>query len=168
MKEIKLSQQGKNKGKYVALVDDEDYERVGQFRWCAFTVINSDICYAKKWLNKTGVTLLHRFILGITDKKIHVDHIDHNGLNCQKSNLRTCTNTENQGNRRISKNINSTSIYKGVWWNTYSRKYVSIIRKNHKTYFLGSFVNDIDAAKEYDKKAIELYGEFANTNFKTE
>lgn len=158
MKEIKLSQ-----GK-AALVDDEDFEYLNQWQWYAHN--HKHTFYARRHQLKIEgdkkIIYLHRFIMNATDKS-EIDHIDHNGLNCQKSNLRFCTRSKNQMNRSLSPN--HSSKYKGVTWfkrDNKWRAYIKIGRQIH----LGYFDNEIDAAKEYDKKAIELFGEFANINFK--
>lgn len=93
------------------------------------------------------------------------DHKDGNGLNNQKSNLRICTNAENIRNaKRYSTN---TTGFKGVCIDSDYKKlsFRAGIKHYNKTYKLGNFNNAIDAAKAYDKKARELYGEFAKTNF---
>jgi hypothetical protein len=105
---------------------------------------------------------MHRLIMGATDPKIFVDHIDHNGFNNQKSNLRLCTNSQNCMNK--IKNPNSTSKYKGVSLNKESKKWAAHITKDYKNYYIGLFDNEIGAALAYNKKAKELHGEFALLN----
>jgi hypothetical protein len=158
MKEIILTQ-GKT-----ALVDDEDFEELYKYKWHADK--HGSIYYAVRSINinyKIKHILMHRQIFGITDKKIFIDHIDHNSLNNQKSNLRICTNQQNQ--RNSLKQKNTTSIYKGVSLNKKSNKWHSIIIFNNKSIYLGSYINEIDAAKAYDVAAIKYFGEFANINF---
>lgn len=156
MKEIKLTQ-----GK-VALVDDEDYERLNQFKWCA--VFDRNTFYAvrakKRSEGKDRMIKMHWDILGLKG----VDHIDHNGLNCQKSNLRKCTHQQNMMNRTANKN--STSKYKGVSFVSSRNKWLASISTHGKAINLGRHDNEKDAALAYDKKAIELFGEFAYLNFK--
>ena len=98
----------------VALVDDEDYENLSKFNWrCRKCTDN--LFYASLYLYKDGksVTIgMHRFIMNVSDRKLVVDHIDHNGLNNQKSNLRVCTVSENAKNSRSRRG--SSSIYLGV------------------------------------------------------
>jgi len=139
MKEIQLSKQGKSKGKYVALVDDEDYATVNQFRWFASESRRADktihTVYAKRHLNKPDGTrttqYLHRFLMGNTK---NVDHEDGNGLNCQRYNLRLATAQQNHRNSRKWDSPTS-SKFKGVSrmqgcnrWRAYAtidRKYIS-------------------------------------------
>ena len=90
------------------------------------------------------------------------DHINHNCLDNRISNLRKCNSSQNNCNKppRIV-----TSKYKGVGWNKEMKKWRSRIRINNKEYYLGHFDCEIEAAKAYDTKALELHGEFAYTNF---
>lgn len=103
---------------------------------------------------------MHRQILGLTDPKIFTDHKDHNGLNNQRSNLRIATHGQNMANKSPS----GKSKYMGVSWNKNDKKWRSQIRKNRVTIYLGSYINEIDAAIAYNNKAVEVHGEFANLN----
>ena len=166
MKKIELSKQSKkNKGKYFALVDDEDFERVNKFRWCMD--IQHGIYYAVRTVrDNTGrcsQEIMHRKIMNCETEKI-IDHIDGNGLNNQKSNLRFCTNQQNQMNRKP--NEKSESRFKGVVFDhNNNNKCRALIRNNGKLKSIGYFKNEIDAAKAYDKAAKECFGEFARLNF---
>ena len=149
MKEILLSKEGKNRGKYVALVDDEDFERVNQFNW--YVRITKHTNYAGMFVcengNKHSITL-HQFIL---DRKL-IDHTDHNGLNCQKYNLRFCTQLQNNMNKRAYKN--TSSKYKGV--SKYRGKWDAQISFNYKNIHLGLYQDEMDAAKACNKKDLTL------------
>ena len=161
MKEIQLNKQGKNKGKYVALVDDEDFERVNKLNWHANKSDNK--FYARTNIRVNGKRTcmkMHKFIID----GIEIDHVDSNGLNNQKHNLRSCTHHQNMMNK--SPHINCTSKYKGVSWKVKINKWQCQISINGNVIYLGVYTNEIDAAKEYDKKAKELFGEFAYLNFK--
>lgn len=161
MKEIKLSKKGKYAGIYVALVDDEDYERVNQYNWSVS--IDKKNIYALRKIripnNKFKTIKLHHFILGKKQGFI-IDHEDRNGLNNQKSNLRHCTNTDNQKNRRAS----GSSKYLGVSWNKNENIWTSKIRIKGKNKYLGSFKNELDAANAYNESAKIHHGKFANLN----
>lgn len=160
MKQIPLSQ-----GLF-ALVDDEDFEYLNQFKWHARK--SRDTFYASRNLkiskNNRKTIQMHRVILGTTDTKIQGDHIDGNGLNNQKSNLREATHEQNRRNTKSYKN--GVSKYKGVSYRKDSKKWRSIINFNKKVIRLGYFSSEIEAAKAYDVKAKELFGEFAWLNFK--
>src|ERR1700676_5657577 len=75
---------------FIAVVDDADYDRVSAHKWSA-TKAKTNVYGVRKVRTATGTTtsqLLHRFILGVTDREIDVDHEDHNGLNCQRRTFR--------------------------------------------------------------------------------
>lgn len=104
---------------------------------------------------------MHRVITK-APKRMVVDHIDRNPLNNRRSNLRLCRISQNILNRRGKM---GTSKYKGVWWDSHHKKWLAIISLKGKHIYLGFFDNQIDAAKAYDKKAAELFGDFAYLNF---
>lgn len=139
------------KGKY-ALVDEEDYERVSQYSW--YCLKTND--YAVN--NKVGS--MHRFIMGLekNDKRV-IDHKYHNTLDNRKSQLRICTYQENARNKRKIKN--KSSIFIGVSFKSHNKWSASIMSK-----YFGTFNTEEEAARAYDAKAIELFGEFACLNFK--
>jgi len=110
----------------------------------------------------TGALFAHRIIMSPRDKEI-VDHIDGNGLNNKRSNLRICTHAENMRNRKIASH--NKSGYKGVYKDNKKNRWRAEICFNKKRYRLGSFGSAISAALAYDKAAISLHGEFARTNF---
>ena len=92
-----------------------------------------------------------------------VDHIDGNGLNCQKDNLRICTHSQNQHNSGIRRN--NTSGYIGVSWSKREEKWIAQITVNGKVKRIGAFDDVIEAAKAYDEEALSKRGEFATLNF---
>lgn len=149
MKEIKLTQG------QVALVDDEDYEWLNQWKW--YCRKNHKVCYASRGLKENNRNIsMHRLIMGDPDKLI-VDHIDHNGLNNQKSNLRVCTHSESMMNRRSWGNAGYLGVHICI---------SAQIKTRDKLVRLGTFKTIEDAAKAYDKAAKKYFGEFANLNFK--
>ena len=160
MKRISLTQG------QVTLVDDEDYEWLSQWRWCA-TKIYSGVFYAVRgqWdpiTKKQPVIRMHRLIMN-AKKGEEVDHKDRDGLNNQKYNLRFCASGQNKQN--AIGHANSSSRYKGVAFHKWSKKWQATIACNHKQVHLGYYELEEEAARVYDKKAIELFGEFARTNF---
>jgi hypothetical protein len=161
VKEIKLSQTGKNKGKYVALVDDWNYEWLNQWKWTALK--NEKRYYVQRNIrinDRHTVLKMHRLIMNTPDY-LEVDHIDGNGLNCQEYNMRNCTHRENTINRKPS----GRSKYLGVTINK-GGYILAQIKEYGKVYNLGSFKTEELAALAYDKAAKKIHGEFANLNFK--
>jgi hypothetical protein len=161
MKRIKLTQ-----GKY-ALVDDEDFEWLNQWKWHAFKrphtfYASRNICSSD---GKRGLLLMHR-LLTEAPKGREVDHKDGNGLNNQRVNLRVCTDQENRQNR--CKPSHNKSGYKGVSWHKRSKKWHAQIGANGiKMKSLGYFTNKIEAAKAYDSAARKYHGEYARLNLNT-
>ena len=143
-----------------AMVDDEDYEFLNQWKWYAHKSKNT--FYAHRKIGKYGrLVFMHRLILGIdnTSPELFPDHMDKNGLNNQRYNLRIATRSQNNANK-ISTN---PSGYMGVFPAGKSG-WFSRIAKDKKKYYLGFFKEKEGAALAYNKAAIELHGEFANLN----
>ncbi len=159
MKEIQLTQ-----GK-VALVDDEDFDRLSKHSWCAHLSRKVGLWYAERGYhiekNKQFSLGMHREIMGV-QKGVDIDHRDRNGLNNQKSNLRICSRTLNQGNATLRKD--STTGFKGVSYKKENGKFVARVQFGKKRLSLGYFPTKELAAAAYDKAAIELFGEFARVN----
>ena len=104
---------------------------------------------------------MHRFILRVTDGAQIVGHIDHNGLNNCKGNLRICSMMENIWNQQ--KPRDNTSGYKGVSYN--AGKWIVRIMKNYVSYYLGAYDDIENAAMAYDIGAMYLHGKYRATNF---
>lgn len=152
-KEILLTQ-----GK-IALVDDGDYEYLMQWKWNAHKHRNT--WYAK--YNKTFSSVkMHRLIMN-APAGVQVDHINGDGLDNRRENLRLCTHIENMHNS--GKHKNNTSGFKGVHWNKQRQTYQVFIMVNRKHKYVGSFSILEEAAHAYDEAAKEHYGEFARLNF---
>ena len=148
---------------HVAIVDDEDYERLSKFHW--FSYKGNSTTYAQR--HKIGIPrngsrpliLMHREIMHVSDPKVMVDHKDGNGLNNQRSNLRICTNGQNKQNGTVYKN--SKTGFRGVTYRKDLNKFRSKISFNGKEIHLGYFDTALEAAQVRDRKALELHGEFA-------
>ena len=156
MKKIKLTQ-----NKY-ALVDDNDFEELNKFKWHALKDENTFYTGRKIWDKKTKkqkYITMHRVIMK-TPKGKETDHIDNNGLNNQRSNLRIVTHSQNQMNKGMSKN--NTSGFKGVSWDKNSKKWLALIRFNGKQIYLGVYTTKEEASEAYIKACIKYHGEFAN------
>lgn len=162
MKTIYLS-----KGQF-ALVNDDDFEFLNQYSWHVLEGKHTYYAVRAQRIGKCSEgkqlsILMHRFILN-APKGMEADHIDGNGLNNQRCNLRIATISQNRMNH-IRKNPNSTSRFKGVSWNSNYKKWVATIQLNKKPIWLGSHIKEEDAAKAYDRAAIEHFKEFASPNF---
>jgi hypothetical protein len=156
MKEIKLTRG------IVVIVDDEDYEFLNKWKWYAARAGNS--VYAQRGVcinERINIIKMHRVIMS-SPVDLEIDHIDGNGLNNQRSNLRTCTRSQNMMNQKPR--LNCSSKYKGVTWNKRDNRYQARIIINYKNISLGYFKSEKDAAITYNSKALELYGEFAWLN----
>lgn len=159
MKNIPLSQ-----GQF-SNVDDDDFEKLSQYKWYAAYSKTSKSYYAARTTTINGKRkniLMHREILGVTNPNILVDHIDHNTLDNRKQNIRLATNSLIQGNSR--KQSNNTSGLKGISFLKRTGKWYSQIMINGKKNHLGYFGNAIDAAKAYNDAARKYFGEFALLN----
>lgn len=150
----------------VAIVDDEDYDYLSQFKWYASkergryyaTRGNKVINWVRQ---KPALIKMHREIMNFPEG-MQVDHINHNSLDNRKSNLRICTVRQNLMNRKPK--ANRISKYLGVDHNGCS--WVARIGVNWESIHLGSFETEEQAAKAYDIAARQHFGEFANLNFK--
>ena len=154
MKQIPLT-----KG-YFALVDDDDYPIASQHKWTydnGYAVRKATI--AKGQYKKI---LLHRFLISAQPGQM-VDHANRNSLDNRRCNLRLCTGSQNNANRRVLRP--SSSPYRGVRKASNVERWEAAIGYNYRFIHLGSFLTQEEAARAYDAKAIELYGEFASTNF---
>lgn len=156
MKEIKLTQ-----GK-VALVDDEDFEYLNQWKWYANK--NNRCFYAVRGIkkdNKWTLEAMHRIILN-TPNNMVCDHINHDGLDNRRRNLRNCTKSENGMNRVPTGKVKYLGVNKKWKGGGYSAK-ISVLGIH---YCLGNYKHDWAAALAYDIAAKKYHGEFANLNFK--
>ena len=146
------------KGKF-ARVDLADYPRLKKYNWSAVKAPNT--YYAVRYHRKKEIRM-HR---QITNAPAHLvcDHIDHNGLNNTRKNLRLCTLAQNALNQKHRKGCSSR--YKGVYYHKRDKTYHARIYHKGRSYHLGSFKNEKHAAKAYDKKARQLFGRFAHLNF---
>lgn len=142
----------------VALVDDEDYERVQQYRW--HMTLGSRYVTTTYIINKERTTLLlHRFILAAPDG-MQVDHINHDTLDNRRSNIRLVTTAENQHNQRPK-----PGRFLGVRRRQDTGRWRAEIRVNKKKISLGCFASATEAAHVYDEASHKLFGPFASSNF---
>jgi len=153
------------RGKF-AIVDPDDYPELRKYKW--FAVKNGATFYAKRRTRltervKTTFVWMHRKIMNAPDNLV-IDHINYNGLDNRKANLRLATRKQNS--IHIIRTMNpGSSKYKGVSWRGDRKKWDVKIMADGKTYHLGCYKDEIQAAKVYDRAAKIYHGEFAALNF---
>lgn len=145
-----------NQGRYV-IVDSADYEELMKHNW----TVRISPEYAVR-IEKGKAIYMHRQIMR-PEAGLIVDHKDRNSLNNSRTNLRVGTMSQNSCNR--GKKQGCTSKYRGVYFFKREGKWMAVIKFEGKSTFLGSFDNEIDAAKAYDTAARKYHGEFASLNF---
>jgi hypothetical protein len=159
VKEIQLT-----KGK-VALVDDEDYELLNQYKWVAFlNGCNNWYAYRSVRINKRSYFIAMHNVILKPHKGLICDHINGNSLDNRRINLRECTNTENIRNQKLQSRIKS-SVFKGVHYSQRDKVWIAKVVVNKKDISLGTFRSEIKAGLAYDEGAKKYYGEFARLNF---
>jgi len=158
LKKISLSQN------QYALVDDADYEWLNRYKWC----INRRkyTFYAQRVIRIDGrfqTLSMHRLILGLVpgDGK-ETDHMDGNGSNNQRSNLRICSRSENAQNQRSKEGCSSR--YKGVCRHKNRKKWQASIGVKGRSKYLGLFLSEVEAALAYNQAAKDNFGEPAWLN----
>ena len=147
-------------------VDDEDFEYLSQFKWFAIIKKSGGFYAARQSIKINGkqrTVLMHRVImrLPLIREIEEVDHKNGDSLMNIKSNLRICTRTGNNRNRRQQA---GSSRFKGVCWYKPRLKWVAKIGINAKKIHLGYFIEEKDAALAYNVAAVKLFGEFAKIN----
>ena len=159
MKTIPLSQ-GKS-----ALVDDEDFERLSQFRWRYFSKGRNEYahCHSPMIQGKRSTLLMHRIVMRAVNGQ-EIDHRDNNGLNNQKSNLRFCNRSQNNGNMRVDPK--SKTGFKGVRFigNQPLNPWRAQLGFRGTLIDLGSHPTAIAAAEAYNRAALKYFGEYAKVN----
>ena len=158
MKKIPLTQ-----GK-VAIIDDEDFEKISMYPWHASKKPKDRTWYATAHVRMgerpKAFIRMHRFILGEYNPKVLIDHKDRNGLNNQKSNLRRATISQNRVNS--GKQTRNKGKYKGVY--PQGPKWRARLRAGGVDVYIGTFNSEDEAARAYNKDVAVRYGEFAVLN----
>lgn len=152
-------------GKY-AIVDVADYDRLKEYKWHAqrddrtFYAVRA---MTRRYPAKRKSMKMHRQITRARPHQI-VDHINHNGLDNRRANLRLTTGMLNSKNRR-KRATSASSKYKGVSFGKAHRNWMAGITADKKKHHLGYFKSEREAAKAYDNAARKHHGEFASLNF---
>lgn len=157
---------------YIVIIDDEDYDKIKNYKWKILRlsdtrIVAKTVTYCKR---KANQIMMHRLIMGVENRsRPIIDHINRNTLDNRKSNLRFANHQNNGMNRGKSNRTGGTaSKYKGVYYkkgkHRKKRWYSKVCTKN-QNYCCGVYYDECGAAKAYDKKALELFGEFAYLNF---
>ena len=142
------------------LIDKKDWGRVSKYKWCKYQHHNT--IYVRNTDRKNGKIFLHRFIINAQDNDV-VDHINGNGLDNRKCNLRICTNQQNIFNSCAHKD-SFYSDYKGISYDRSRKKWVAQLTFNYKRVLSRRFNNEIEAAKAYNIAAIKYFGKYAYLN----
>lgn len=158
-----------NRG-FLAIVDADDVEWLRDFNWSVVGRKGKHYAYAISWSMK--LIAMHWAVLnhdGIkVPSKCVIDHINGNGLDNRRSNLRVASVQQNAWNQKARTPDKCASPYKGVWYakdGKRRKRWCSKIKANGKRYHLGYFATDVEAALAYDAAAKERFGEFARLNF---
>lgn len=143
----------------IAIIDLDDYELINKYTWCAKvagrTYYAMTSTYNKNY--KSIFSSMHRVILNPKKNEV-VDHLNGNGLDNRKCNLRICSQQENLFNQQLR--VDNTSGYKGVTWDKSNNKWLSQIQINKKNIKLGRFLNIEDAIKARKEAEIQLFKSF--------
>lgn len=157
-KEIPLTQG------YKTIVDDCDYDFLMQWKWhvcighqTVYAMRNSEFIGGNYLTGKRHHIMMHRVLNGTPDG-MDTDHINGNGLDNRRENLRTATRSQNMWNRHP--NRKGKSRYKGVSWHKQHRKWIANIQVQRKRIFLGLFRNEKEAADAYAKRAAIEFTDF--------
>lgn len=149
----------------IALVDEEYFEKINKFKWYAWNYNKKNGFYALRNIlinNKRSTISMHKEIMG-SSNNLCIDHINGNGLDNRKSNLRFCTRQQNQFNRKYH-NKNNKLKTKGIIWDKQRKKFRAEIKFNRKLIYLGRY-NTLPEARQARKTAeLKHFGEFAERN----
>lgn len=137
-----------------AIVDDEDFDLVSRYKWHTMVGSSGNHQYAVTKVR------MHRLIMDAPPGYM-VDHINGDTLDNRKSNLRLCTNSQNQQN---TGSRGGSSQFKGVSFQVKRGKWIAAFQYDTIRYYCGMWDSEEDAARAVDKKRSEVCGDFASKN----
>jgi hypothetical protein len=147
----------------VALINDDDFDSIAKFKWQALLINGTWYAVMRlKILGKKKAVYMHRFLMNGIDASIFVDHLDGDGLNNQRSNLRRSNRSQNGVNRK--KRSGCSSKFLGVYFQKRKNRWIAFTRKDGVKHYLGCFEHEADAALAYNNGAIKHHGNFARLN----
>ena len=147
------------------IVDSDDYIYLSKHKWTLERTPYT--AYAHRKIRRTKTIKMHRVIMNASHG-VEVDHINHDGLDNRRSNLRLCSSSQNNQNQKLHRSYAGKTLsskYKGVSWQRQIKRWMSYITNAGRRIYLGTFLQEVDAALAYDKAARQLFGEFAYLNF---
>ena len=148
-----------------AIVDNNDYDILAKYSWYSNESSTTPYAYRSRWIsgeNRSVEIPMHHVVMNCVGRGEEVDHINGNGLDNRKENLRFVTRAQNNWNQK-PRNCTS-SRYKGVSWNKRREYWESYIQVNNRKHHLGSYQNEEMAALAYDLSALCMRGEYARVN----
>jgi len=145
------------RGKF-AIVDDNDFGWLSRFSWCAYQTRSTNT--VKFYAGRSKGMFMHRLIMNPSKDQV-IDHINRDSLDNRRSNLRICTKSKNSMNQAKTRGV---SKYKGVNWDKYAKAWRASIFFNKRKLNLGNYHDEAEAAKVYNDKAKEVFGQFALLN----
>jgi hypothetical protein len=158
---MELIIKSKRYGQMTVFFDDDDYPIINKHNWYISKSRSTFYARTNRYENGLETTIrMHMMLMGFPDSRI--DHINGNGLDNRKQNLRLCTNSQNCLNK--DKRKDNTTGYKGVWFHKKNNKFICSTTINGKVFYGGSFQTVQEAAKRYNELALIHHGEFAKLN----
>lgn len=144
---------------YFAIVDEADFHSLSKFKWCSYCQGRYAGRNSKRVNGRQVTVLMHRFLMN-PQQSFEVDHINGNGLDNRRENLRLCSRSENAQNMKC--HADCSSGVKGVY--RAGKKWMAVITANGKRFYLGSYPEKLEAAKAYNAASEQLHGKFGKQN----